>query len=184
MVPLVEVLVLVLVLLTGVAVFVRVQNSNKSAKVVDDGGVKKKAKSVVTQPAKVTYFTIKEFGVRFKLPDELKDLTYSYQVNANIPGAFFSTQTLIHKDTNCIPEEGPLGIISRRQAGTMVFDKPIEQYSGAKKIGNFYYIYESPQSPCSHDNNKEVEDLTIKQLQQFKAALSSDNLANLEAAPN
>lgn len=170
MVPLVEVLVLAAVLLTGVAVFVRVQNSNKSAKVVDEGGVKKKAKPVVTPPApaKCTPFKVPEVGVQFCLTDDIKDVVYVAKKSDNTYAYFSSTSVVQAGGAMCKADDiAPLGAIG------LVAEVGVND-SEVKKLGGKSFTYAQAQANCTEDQT--AQDLITKQRKSFRAALDNAEL--------
>ena len=113
-----------------------------------------------TQQTSSDYREIPELGVKYKLDDETKDLTYSYTGNDSIG---FSTVSLIGFGQEdfpnkgaCIASSAPSGSITMYEPGDMVktpgtnsAGTPVEQVEGAKKVGDNYFIFTSPQSACT-----------------------------------
>lgn len=129
------------------------------------------------------YLLIKEFGVRFKLPDGVNELLYEIRefesesmAGKMIKTADLSSQALIDAEAKagaainqCSADFAPLGTISRYQKGELVRDVPIEQ-AGAVVVGDYYYLFTSPQAACSGDAG--VNDLATTQLKAVSKAIA------------
>ena len=123
------------------------------------------AKSSADSEESSDYREIPEIGVQFKVSDATKDLTYTYDpVNDFIS---FSTVNLIKTagedkenpgSNQCSSESGAGGRIIRIKAGEAYSpgagadEKPIEQVEGAKKVGDYYYIFAHVQGYCGEGN--------------------------------
>lgn len=158
--PLLLALIAVLVLGGGAYVYVQNKQVSQSAAI-----------SPITQATSTAnYFEIKEVGLKFKITDDIKDLTYSIINEGN--GAtyvWFSTKTLENLGgKNCNSDQAPLG-------GIGVWQKDIS--GGAMAItyliksNNFSVTYGTPQSICS--SVKEAQDLQMKQLRSLSEALKT-----------
>lgn len=151
------------------------------------------AAPVVTQTADTNtgYLVISEFGVRFKLPEGVDELIYKIRQfeSESTEGQMIKTADMASKalvdaeakvttgSNNCTADTAPLGTLSRYQKGDLVRDVPVEQSgSGAVKVGDYYYLYSTPQANCSMDDG--VNELAASQLKAVKKAV-----ANLEVAP-
>lgn len=132
------------------------------------------------------YITIKEWGVKFKPGSELSDLVY--YTNDDI--AYLSTRSLMssakaalkpdydittHEGLTCNPVANPIGIISRGKKDKQILGATYGEYEGAVKVGDYYYIFQGPQSSCSAD--KATTDLAIKQNQAVKVAIKTITVA-------
>lgn len=101
------------------------------------------------------YREIPELGVKYKVTDDTKNLTYTYSAENKLPGIGLSTVALT--DAGCDSSGKVAGSIGQYKAG---FDlnatgsgekMPVEKFEDAKKIGNYYYLYAVPQSVCSEN---------------------------------
>ncbi len=130
------------------------------------------------------FFEIKEFGVRFK---KTADIALPiYVANINNGSAPFSSQGLMNaayvdagkngSSTTCNPSDNAIGEIVRGKAGKEINDTTIDKVQDAKKIGEFFYIFVSPESDCSETES--VKTIEQKQISAFKAAFKT-----LEAIP-
>lgn len=133
------------------------------------------------------FFVIKEFGVQFKPGDDLGDLTY---VPISTNTILFSTRSLmaaaflVKQKSNstsgngaalCGPADDPIGSLVRGKAGEQVQGTTYDKIDGAKKVGEYYYSIQGPQSTCSPD--KTTTDLETKQNQALKNIV--DTIASL-----
>jgi len=112
-------------------------------------------------------FVVKELGIEFSEPVDLKDLTYIISkdhTSGTYGDAFLSTKELI--ENGCFTKDAPLGEIDRYSVRPAYF----ENVDG-KKIGKFYYIYVAPQYACS--NNVQVNNLQTKQISEIWKAFKS-----------
>lgn len=96
------------------------------------------------------YFVIKEFGVRFKPDSSQSDLVYVYKAASK--SIYFSTSGLTKLDPMCAADKTSIGAMG--QYGLTDEYRPGVKISAtaAKKVGNYYYLFESPQSYCSNDD--------------------------------
>jgi hypothetical protein len=117
----------------------------------------------------VTYFQIKEFGIKFELPGDIKDLIYHVGSSYEYQTIGFSTNTLLQKDSSCNEAEGSIGTINiskkSPQDGPMNSDNLILVDNGSY----FYYVH--PQAVCTE--NKLIQDLLIKQTAFLQKALKT-----------
>ena len=115
------------------------------------------------------YREVPELGVKYKVTDETKDLTYVYsEAGADRPAASFSTLAILNQgtgdedDTNeCAKESGAAGVIVRYTSKDLNTDgvlldttikKELDKKSPTvKKIGSNYFVYSKPNgiSACS-----------------------------------
>jgi len=127
---------------------------------------------------------IRELGVSITVPDEIKDLTYSYssgkQTGSNAEGypsgatvksVSFSTVALTDKDKGCssFGDAPPLGGISRYEGK----DKLANDQSLVKQFSTFYILYSSPQASCSSTTPAPGLNPNLKSLSALKQSLSS-----------
>lgn len=124
------------------------------------------ALAAVSASEAVQYREIPELGVKYKLTDSVRDVTYAFRSNGDgtIRSADFSTIAISAmedlgtiKSFPCTSSMAPSGSITRyddgeRQAmGTTIKDI-------GKKIGDFYVVYSHPQYAC-HVNGQTVNGL-------------------------
>ncbi len=92
------------------------------------------------------YFEIKEVGLKFKITNDLKDLTYSVRKWDDANTVSFSTHSLESSgESDCKANEGPIGTISifkNYEEATGGFTYLIESES-------FYVTYAGSQAACS-----------------------------------
>ncbi len=122
------------------------------------------------------YFEIKQAGLKFKITDDIKDLTYSIKTDA-VNGAkyiSFSTQQLQNKGgIHCSAQEtalSPLGELDVWQQDPAT-PGGFANYTYLIKSNNFYVTYHTPQATCS--DIKAVQDLQTKQLHSLSDALKT-----------
>jgi hypothetical protein len=134
-----------------------------------------------TQPQADTYLDIKELGIKIKLSDSIKDAVYSYsaptsQTYATFGGsAYLSTQTLTSKDTTCAASKDPLGAIVKITGNTDGLGNSLTADNNTVfKLGDSYYRYENPQSPCS--DNSDANALATQQKAAFREAFKTVQL--------
>lgn len=130
---------------------------------------------LTTTPRPDSYFQIKEWGIEFKLPSDLKDLIYVLDAYGSFPGrssfASFSTKSLMDLDkqtagnskTYCDPKNNPVG-------GIVWYSTP-ERGQTNKVIDGHYYYYTTPQATCS--DNKQVQVLEGKIVNDLVASFQS-----------
>ena len=96
-------------------------------------------------------FEVKELGIEFQIPADLKDLVYTMTNSNGVIAANFSTTSLTSLDqanggSYCNSTNAGLGIISKSpQLG--------HDLSDSKQIGSYYYIWNHPQATCSDKSN-------------------------------
>ncbi|MDB5266334.1 MAG: hypothetical protein JWN89_149 [Parcubacteria group bacterium] len=123
-------------------------------------------------------FEIKELGVKFALPEDIQDLTYSIKTLGGGLGtaAFFSTKSLTQIGGKyCTSSEGPLGTIrvadTTKTAG---HEDELRLGPPAKTIGITGVYYTHPQATCA-DTQASI-DLTTKQIASLQEALKTTGL--------
>lgn len=105
---------------------------------------------------------IPELGVKFKVTEANKDLTYSYDTfkegSVTVDAVLLSTTKLIQAsekdDTGrslCSSNNGPAGAITKYKAGTIlpVAGTVVDEIKDAVKIGDYYLVFQKSQSLCS-----------------------------------
>mgnify|MGYP003393045902 CR=1 FL=1 len=129
------------------------------------------------------YREVPELGVKYKITDQTKDLTYAYSYGFEKSSVGFSSTALIkaanannHDGTLlCGSENGAAGIITSYKAGDKLdladVSTPIEQVKDAKKVGSNYFVIAKPQGVCSED--KTIQALDDKAIQAAQAAFAS-----------
>lgn len=140
------------------------------------------------------YREIPELGVKYKLTDQTKVLTYTYKVDSSksgdtIDSIGFSTVDLTNsgaKQENlsannfqnpCTSSSMPAGLLNRYSAGQVVQsqNKPIEQVSNATKIGDYYFIYTAPQAACGQSQNSSMQQQAIAAAKEAVSSLQPVN---------
>ncbi len=133
-----------------------------------------------SQPVTSDYRDIPELGVKYKLTDQTKNLTYTYKVDSSKSGntvdrVGFSTVALTEsgaKEENlsannfqnpCTSGSMPAGLLSRYSPGQIVEsqNKPIDQVSDAIKVGNYYFLYTTPQAACGQSQDNSMQQQAI-----------------------
>lgn len=113
------------------------------------------AKKSEKAPAAVMYREIPELGVKYKLTDETSGLTYTFIDSGTVQTIMFSTEELtafhINDSYPCTSQKMAGGIIKRFKVGDTLEQVPSAITSTDKKIGNYYYLVQSPQAPCSEN---------------------------------
>ena len=121
----------------------------------------------------VTYLDIKEMGVKIKLSDDIKDAVYSY--NASNPSALtahISVQSLMGKDWCDLKSEPVLGSITEKKSLSFPSGETLTvNNSTVFQVGSSYFLYESPQSPCTQGASDQATEFSL--LTAFKQALST-----------
>jgi hypothetical protein len=135
-----------------------------------------------TTPAPANEIAITELGFKMTLPTGLTGLKYVAQTN--LPGSAghpaYSTSTfstasleqLAGAGSQCSATNGSIGSIAKYS------EDPTTFASGAantKKVGNFYLVFITPQSPCS--NQTAAEQLELSQTSLLRQAF--DNATSL-----
>ena len=122
-----------------------------------------------------TYIQVKEMGVKFILPDDVKDLYYKYSDKYG-PVASFSSDSLATLDKRCSGDLDSgytaLGALERHNGDPTT--ETVLDSSYIKKVGNYYYYFSEPQANCS--NNASVMEVQKKQL----AAVEKSIMVSLE----
>jgi hypothetical protein len=115
---------------------------------------------------------VKELGIEFQIPADLKDLVYTITNSNGVIAANFSTTSLTSLDqanggSYCNSTNAGLGIISKSsQLG--------HDLSDSKQIGSYYYIWNHPQATCSQNND--VINLQTKQSAELGQAFKTIEL--------
>lgn len=152
-------------------------NSNQAAHQTDN--------TQTNTSGQATYLDIKELGVKIKLDDSIKDVVYSYSKANNsqypqyVGGVNLSSQSLINKDSACKPENGANSLGSINELSTNqdgLGNTLVPNGSTIFKLGNNYYILNTPQSPCSSDST--VEALATQQRAVFAQDFKTVQLDN------
>lgn len=114
----------------------------------------------------VKWREIPELGVKYKVTDETKDLTYSYN-KTETTFISFSTVVLVKAGSekygspdytnSCASSQFPTGSIEQYNPGDLVElrEKKVNDIPEAKKINNRYYLYKAPQSSCLTDDKSQ-----------------------------
>ncbi len=122
---------------------------------------------------------IPELGVKYKVTDDTKDLTYTFNSSTK-DHVSFSTIALTKKsnktdnDTDsCWSASGAGGAITKYSAGEEADTNgdPVEKVSGAKKIGNYYFVLSHAQFACGTDTA--TNDLATQANNDTKTAFAS-----------
>jgi len=108
-------------------------------------------------PAAAMYREIPELGVKYKLTEQTKDLTYSYRSNegGTIRVAGFSTVAIsAMKGTSaeefpCASPMAPSGSFTLYKDGNETMQGGRMAKDIAKRVGSYYYVYAHPQYACS-----------------------------------
>jgi Tfp pilus assembly major pilin PilA len=127
--------------------------------------------TTVTQTSSNT-FAIPEFGTHMTLPAGLPatDLQYVVQNNpatTSNPTAYstasFTTKSLLQLGSQCTAAQGAIGIISQSSTNPNT--------AGALQVGNYYYIFASPQGTCT--GSQSGENLAQSQTALLKQAFET-----------
>lgn len=108
------------------------------------------------QPVASDYREIPELGVRYKLTEETKGLTYRFANNGMAQTISFSTEELTTVRLGegddakypCTSDAMPGGVITRFKEGETLRVGPSDITSTNKKIGDYYYLLQAPQASC------------------------------------
>lgn len=108
----------------------------------------------------VTNFPISQWNIRFKTAQDLNKLTYQVIEHDRIGFSYSGWEAL---DTNCAASKGGAGVLSRYDESSLSADdsENIKARADAK-LGNYYYVYEAPQAPCSQ-NEQIISEQTATQ---------------------
>jgi len=111
------------------------------------------------QPVQTTYtpkplvadFSISSWGVKFKVAQDLNKLTYEVTGSDTIGFAYSGWESL---DPNCAASKGGAGFLRRYDERSLSSeDSESIKERADTKLGNYYYIYEAPQAPCSSNQH-------------------------------
>jgi Tfp pilus assembly protein PilV len=87
-----------------------------------------------------TYLTIKELGIKLKLSDNIKDLTYTYNNLYGINYIHFTTNSIMAADPTCNSDFDPLGLYTVYSDQTNA--NATNNMAGTLEVHvNGYYIY-------------------------------------------
>jgi hypothetical protein len=113
------------------------------------------AKKSEETSAAAMYREIPELGVKYRLTDETRGLTYTFIDSGTVQTVMFSTEELTAFHLNdsypCTSQKMAGGVIKRFKAGDKLEQVPSAITSTDKKIGNYYYLVQAPQAPCSEN---------------------------------
>ena len=121
-----------------------------------------------------TYLDIKEFGVKIKLSDSIKDATYYYDSEyatkyPTTPYISISTKSLADNSNGTCSASAsisPLGMIQRFSSDQDgLGNKLVPNNTTIFKIRGYYYMVRTPQAACSTD--KSILDLATSQRKTF-----------------
>jgi hypothetical protein len=108
----------------------------------------------------VINFSISQWGIKFKIAQDLSKLSYSVVENDLIGFSYSSWEAL---DTNCAASKGGAGYMRRYDKRLLSANDSARVKGQAEAdLGNYYYTYEAPQAPCS-SNEKIMNDQTATQ---------------------
>jgi hypothetical protein len=119
-----------------------------------DAGQKATSKndSPQSSPSKpASYLDMVDLGIKLKLSDSIKDLTYStVTLTDGSKAAKFSTETITTADANCSADFGPLGSLEMTTNDTnRAGSKKAVDNVDVFKLDKYYLTYSSPQALCS-----------------------------------
>lgn len=116
----------------------------------------KEAKKSEEPSAAVMYREIPELGVKYKLTDQVKDLTYRYHSDerGQVEWVSFTTKELARlKDSqgmNPCADSMTSGGFTRQMSAPTSKDPRLV----VKKIGNYYFLYSAPEVGCMVDTHE------------------------------
>ena len=132
-------------------------------------------KPSTTNPPKEEYLTIKEWGIRFKIPAELIGEVQYAPFDSSTDSFGFSTKTLTSRGgAYCNAEEGTLGLIARsvnKVGGEDAWDLNDNTRLNSAPIANHYYFYITPHAACS--TNKDINSLASSLFPKIEIMLAS-----------
>jgi hypothetical protein len=137
----------------------------------------KQIKSSPPQPQNAQYLTIKEWGVRFILPQAITNATYVMQAGIQ-NSAFLSLKSF--EGTPCGAKNASVGQLfrySKTDKDVSSGKTYISEFGNNHQIGSYYYMFVAPQSACTNDNVVQSQASTASL--QFSKAIT----ASLQAAP-
>lgn len=129
--------------------------------------------SGTSAPAVITYFVIRELGLRFKLPADISDLTYTIS-NINSKVALFTTMSLEAKGGSlCSLAYVPLGTIATDQLYFAQTRTPVPTSDTTEfhKVNGAWAYYKEPEATCSDDAS--LQDLQTRQAVSLQNAFNS-----------
>jgi type II secretory pathway pseudopilin PulG len=137
---------------------------------------KQESSAQQTGKTSTTYVKIPELSLQYPINNDTSGLKYYVNCSSSVCSLKLSTADLESKakqldpNSECEAKSGPLGGISRGKKGDIILaDKPIELIDGSRQIGNYYYIYSTPQATCS--NIASVQQLQTESIKQAKALI-------------
>jgi hypothetical protein len=98
------------------------------------------------------------------------EYTLGSQTSMANENATFTTKELAGYGEACagkVNGDAPLGVLTRSSTTTNEFSAASGEF--AKKIGEYYYRYSTPQSACA--TSEEAQDLQTTTVQQFKPSI-------------
>lgn len=166
------VVIVVAILIVGVAAW-RIYEVNKGAPVATNNGQTEDPSQMPTETA--TYLDIKELGVRIKLDDNTKDVTYSVAPNSGSEAVFVIDQTMKALDVQQCPGNetpGMIGLLDRSKNANHWGETPTSvDNEKAFKIGEYYYLFREPQAECSQ--NEQTSEKRADQIKVFLNVLKT-----------
>lgn len=99
-----------------------------------------------TKRPQVAYREIPELGVKYKVTDQTKDLTYAFEASEGVSLAMFSTKELMQlKDSNNLYpcKHGSVGLIAKYKNSSLA-----REGASVKEIGGAYFTVTAPQAAC------------------------------------
>lgn len=165
-------IVLIVVLAVAIAafggyVYYQQQQANKTYDAAGSGATvskhaKKTTKKTTTStPATADWFVISQFGVEGKATSGVT-LQYAIKTADGVQVAYFTSAELMALEAGCTTSFGPGGAISQYPPGTDYHGSPIDSNASAKKVGNFYYIFDQPQAYCSVAEANQGKEATVQ----------------------
>jgi len=121
------------------------------------------------------YLRIKELGVKIKLDDKTKDVTYSATQSTNDEGVFIidpTMKTIDEQYCSSSANPGMIGLLDRSKDAqhwgeTAVTVDNIKSF----KIGEYYYLLRGPQAECSQDS--EIAQKRADHLRDFENVIKT-----------
>lgn len=136
-------------------------------------------KSSVPSDPNEGYVVIKEWNVRFKPVEGLKDVMYSVGSRTGFDESVgFSTKALSQYGKECssgLDGRTPLGVLTRSKTEVQEFVGASGEF--VRRIDRYYYHYITPQAVCA-DNDRAADNLQLQTLNSF----FKPSVTNLEAA--
>ncbi len=135
-----------------------------------------------SQQAATKYYEVKELGVKFVLPEAVKDLEYAPTAS----GVEFTTKSLVQKSNgtcNIGTKTYPMGIVERIDKSKLTTNadarwtqrldglRDAATQGNAKEFDTFFIYRDGPQSACSNDRS--VTDYVSQQMQVLYLAIWS-----------